>query len=166
MAILSSNRVNLLNSQLGSTACYNESDFWCLCFDIIQDSLGALLRVGDALEFSGFPCSPISSSLSDSVSWAIHRSPLSPPHGWELGNTILEFKDDISGSEVKNPTANVGDMGSIPGPGRSQMPQSDKAHVSPLLSLCSTTREAPGMRSRCTTEKPVQPQRPNTAKNR
>ena len=29
------------------------------------------------------------------------------------------------GTEVKNPPANAGDMGSIPGPGRSHMPRSN-----------------------------------------
>ena len=36
---------------------------------------------------------------------------------------------------VKNPPANAGDTGSIPGLGRSHMPQSNKAHVPQLLSL-------------------------------
>ena len=30
---------------------------------------------------------------------------------------------------VKNPPANAGDMGLIPGPGRSHMPQSNEAYV-------------------------------------
>ena len=38
---------------------------------------------------------------------------------------------------VKNPPANAGDMGSSPGPGRSHMPWSNKAHEPQLLSLCS-----------------------------
>ena len=38
---------------------------------------------------------------------------------------------------VKNPPANAGDMGLIPGPGRSHMPWSNKAHVPQLLSLLS-----------------------------
>ena len=45
------------------------------------------------------------------------------------------------GAVVKNPPANAGDTGSIPGPGRSHMPQSNKAHVPQLLSLCSRARE-------------------------
>ena len=36
---------------------------------------------------------------------------------------------------VKNPPANAGDTGSIPGLGRSHMPRSNKAHVPQLLSL-------------------------------
>ena len=34
---------------------------------------------------------------------------------------------------VENPPANAGDTGSSPGPGRSHMPQSNKAHVLQLL---------------------------------
>ena len=42
---------------------------------------------------------------------------------------------------VKNPPANAGDMGSIPGLGRSHMPRSNKARVPQLLSLRSRARE-------------------------
>ena len=42
-----------------------------------------------------------------------------------------------SGSVVKDLPANVGDMGLIPGPGRSHMLQSNLVHVPQLLSLCS-----------------------------
>ena len=45
------------------------------------------------------------------------------------------------GAVVKNPPANVGDTGSSPGPGRSHMPWSNKAHVPQLLILCSRARE-------------------------
>ena len=38
---------------------------------------------------------------------------------------------------VKNLPANAGDVGSIPGPGRSHMPWSNKARAPPLLSLHS-----------------------------
>ena len=41
------------------------------------------------------------------------------------------------GAVVKNPPANAGDMGSSPGPGRSHMPQSNKACAPQLLSLSS-----------------------------
>ena len=44
----------------------------------------------------------------------------------------------FSGSPVvKNPPANAGDAGLIPGPGRSHMPQSNQARAPRLLSLCS-----------------------------
>jgi len=45
------------------------------------------------------------------------------------------------GSVVTNPPASSGDMGLIPGPGRSDMPQSNYAHVLQLLSLCSRALE-------------------------
>ena len=41
-------------------------------------------------------------------------------------------------------------MGSSPGPGRSHMPQRNKAHVPQLLSLCSRARE-PQLLSPCAT---------------
>ena len=53
-----------------------------------------------------------------------------------------------SGAVVENPPANAGDMGSIPGPGRSHMPRSNKARVPQLLSLCSRARE-PQLLSPC-----------------
>ena len=37
----------------------------------------------------------------------------------------IEFRDFPGGAMVKNPSANAGDTGSIPGPGRSHMPQSN-----------------------------------------
>ena len=40
---------------------------------------------------------------------------------------------------VKNLPANAGDMGSVPGPGRSHMPQATKP-VSHVLSLCSRVK--------------------------
>ena len=49
-------------------------------------------------------------------------------------------RDFPGGAAVENPPANAGDMGSIPGPGRSHMPQSNKA-CAQLLSLCSIARE-------------------------
>ena len=45
------------------------------------------------------------------------------------------------GSVVKNPPANAGDMGWIPGVGKSHMPQSDYTHGLQLLSLCSRAWE-------------------------
>ena len=44
-------------------------------------------------------------------------------------------------SVVKNLLTNAGDTGSTPGPGRSYMPQSNKACVLQLLSLCSRARK-------------------------
>ena len=45
-------------------------------------------------------------------------------------------------SGLKSPPANAGNMGLIPGPGRSLMPWSNKACGPQLLSLCSMAREA------------------------
>ena len=42
---------------------------------------------------------------------------------------------------VKNPPANAGHMGLIPGLGGFRMPWSNQAHVPELLSLCSRTHE-------------------------
>ena len=51
--------------------------------------------------------------------------------------------ENFPGSLVfKNPPANAGDMGSILGPGRSHMPQSNEVHGPQLLSLCSRPRSA------------------------
>ena len=38
---------------------------------------------------------------------------------------INNMRDFPGGTEVKNPPANAGDMGVIPGPGRSHMPRSN-----------------------------------------
>ena len=46
-------------------------------------------------------------------------------------------RDFPGGAVVKNPPANAGDMGSIPGPGRSHMPWSNKSHAPQLLRLRS-----------------------------
>ena len=54
---------------------------------------------------------------------------------------ITDLGDFPGGAVVKNPPANAGDMGSSPGPGRSHMPQSNKAHVPQLLSLRSIARK-------------------------
>ena len=37
----------------------------------------------------------------------------------------LKYRDFPGGTVVKNPPANAGDTGSIPGPGRSHMPRSN-----------------------------------------
>ena len=83
---------------------------------------------------------------------------------------------------VENLPANAGDMGSIPGLGRSHMPWSNWAREPQLLSLrvwslCSATREAAIVRGPCTAMKSgphllqlekalMQKQRPSTAKNK
>ena len=60
-----------------------------------------------------------------------------------------EVQDFPGGSVVKNPPASAGDMGSIPGPGRSYMSQSNQAHVPQLLRLCSRA-QVPELTSLCT----------------
>ena len=50
---------------------------------------------------------------------------------------ILDNLVFLDGSVVKNLPDNAGNMGSIPDPGRSHMPQSDKACAPQLLSFCS-----------------------------
>ena len=55
-------------------------------------------------------------------------------------NIKLQQQGFPGGSVVKNPPANAGDMGSIPDPGRSHMPQSNRASAPPLLSLFSRAR--------------------------
>ena len=74
----------------------------------------------------------------------------------------------LGGSVVKNLPANTGDVGLIPGPGRSHMSRNNETPVPQLLSLSSESREATAMRSPSTTirkwillsatgESPVQP---------
>ena len=59
------------------------------------------------------------------------------------------------GAVVKNPPANAGNMGSIPGPGRSHMPRSNEARAPQLLSLCSRASE-PQLARALEQEKPLQ----------
>ena len=49
-----------------------------------------------------------------------------------------EIKDGdfLGGPVVKNPPANVGDMGLIPGSGRFHMLQGNQAHVPPTAEAC------------------------------
>ena len=62
------------------------------------------------------------------------------------------------GTVVKNPPANAGDTGSIPGPGRSHMPPQllnlrSRAHEPQLLSPHATTTEARTPRARAPQQK-------------
>ena len=71
-------------------------------------------------------------------------------------------RDFRGGPVVKNSPASAGDMGSVPGLGRSLMPQRNQARVSQLLKsvcprTCSATREATTVRSPYTTAR-EQPQ--------
>ena len=60
-----------------------------------------------------------------------------------LENITGDFPD---GPVVRNLPASAGNMGLIPGPGESHLPQSNSTHVSQLLRLCSAT-EAAAIRS-------------------
>ena len=51
---------------------------------------------------------------------------------------------------VKDLAVSVGDMGSVPDPGRSHMPQSSCADVPQLLSLCSGAQEPQPLNPRAT----------------
>ena len=58
---------------------------------------------------------------------------------------------------LKNPPANAGDTGWIPGPGKSHLPRSNKARVPQLLSPRATTTEASAPRAHAPQqEKPPQ----------
>ena len=59
--------------------------------------------------------------------------------------------DFPGGTVVKNPPANAGDMGSIAGPGRSHMPQSNWARAPQLLSLRSRAHKPQLLSPRATT---------------
>ena len=52
-----------------------------------------------------------------------HYGKLKKPDG--KGHIIYDSRDFPGGAVVKNPPANAGDMGLIPGPGRSHMPWSN-----------------------------------------
>ena len=45
-----------------------------------------------------------------------------PPREGKVVSSFKKFRDFSGGAVVKNPSANAGDTGSSPGPGRSQMP--------------------------------------------
>ena len=66
------------------------------------------------------------------------------------------MRDFPGGAAVKNPPANAGNMGSIPGLGRSHMPRSNSACVPQLLNLRATTTEAHTPRAHAPQEKPLQ----------
>ena len=84
------------------------------------------------------------------------------------------------GSAVRNLPANARDMGSIPGPGRTHMLQSNYTHAPQLLNLCSRAWEPqllkplspePGLRNKRSPssqqlEKACEQQKSNAAKNK
>ena len=62
-----------------------------------------------------------------------------------------KLRDFPGGTVVKSPPANAGDTGSIPGPGRSHMPQSNEARAPQLLILRSRARKPQLLSPRATT---------------
>ena len=64
------------------------------------------------------------------------------------------------GTVEKNLPANAGDMGSIPGPAGSHMPQSKKACVLQLLSLCSRAQEPQLPKPKCPRARASEQERP------
>ena len=85
--------------------------------------------------------------------WSFHHLPLFLPHlcllllSWAFSSSpsgfarvpIFKFHswDFPGGAVVRNPSANAGDTGLIPGPGRSNMPRSNWARAPQLQSLRS-----------------------------
>ena len=56
---------------------------------------------------------------------------------WSSGSYKANILDFPGGTVDKNPPANAGDTGSIPGPGRPHILQRNEAQVPLLLSLCA-----------------------------
>ena len=73
------------------------------------------------------------------------------------GKEILGFP---GGSVVKDPPTNTGDMGSIPGLGRSHMSRSHEASAPQLLKLCSRAQELQLLRPTCPWASALQQKRP------
>ena len=72
------------------------------------------------------------------------------------------------GAVVENSPSNAGDTGLIPGPGRSHMPRSNRAHAPQLLRLCSraSAPQLPSLRAATRESSQEQQRRPKTAKNK
>ena len=67
---------------------------------------------------------------------------------------VAVSQDTPGGALDKNPPANAGDVGSIPGPGRFHMPRSSEAREPQLLSPRSATTEAHALGACAPGEKP------------
>ena len=59
---------------------------------------------------------------------------INPSVTWSIHNSLKDCGDFPGGPVVKNPPANAGDTGSIPGLGRFHMQQSNRAHSPQLRS--------------------------------
>ena len=64
------------------------------------------------------------------------------------------------GSAVKNPSANVGDLGLIPDPGRFRVPQSNWVRVPQLLSLCTRDCKLQLLKPMCASAHALQKEKP------
>ena len=64
------------------------------------------------------------------------------PLDWSSGQLQEALQDFPGGALVENPPASAGGTGSIPGLGRSHMPQSNQTCGPQLLSPCTTTAQA------------------------
>ena len=120
--------------------------------------------------------SPTIREMSSKTTTRYHLKPV------RMADIKNQEPDFPGGTEVKNPLANAGDPGSIPGLGRFYMPRRNEAHEPQLQkptcpSPCSATREATMMRCSSTAMKSspralqlekahTQQWRPNAAKNK
>ena len=82
--------------------------------------------------------------------WSFDGTRKTPKFFYIFETQKYNVRDFPGGAVVKNPPANAGDTGSIPGPERSHMPQSNQARVPQLLSLCSRAH-TPQLLSPCAT---------------
>lgn len=64
-------------------------------------------------------------SLNFEQHWEVTKLDPSSTNGGHIGNSNKAFEDFPDGPDVKNPPANAGEVGSIPGPGRFRMLQSN-----------------------------------------
>ena len=58
-----------------------------------------------------------------------------------MNSSRIESRESSGGNVDKNPSANAGDTGLIPGSGRLHMLRGNRAHVPQLLSPCASTTE-------------------------
>ena len=113
-----------------------------------------------SFSFSISPSNEYSELISFRMDWfdllavqgTLKSLQINPPVAWSIPNSLKDCGDFPGGPLVKNPPANAGDTGSIPGLGRFHMQQSNQAHSPQLLSSHSRAREP-------------QQQRPRAAKN-
>ena len=86
------------------------------------------------------PCRPGDADVRSSLR---RSQPHLHPSFLHRGPFKLEWKDFHGGPEVKNLPADAGDVSLIPGPGRSDMPRGNRAHVLQLLKPAHLRAVAP-----------------------